>query len=109
PSLDGEAIEDVAFATFNEWKLGKKGADNGVLLVIAPAERRVRIETGKGVGGDLTDLQSNDIIRKDIAPLLKEDRFHDAIASGATAIAEALRPGAAPRPQQAPPARHDLW
>src|SRR6185503_16076501 len=108
-SLEGQDIEDVAYATFNSWEIGRKGLDNGVLLVIAPAERRVRIETGKGVGGALTDLQSNDIILKTMAPLLKEDRFHDAIASGATAIAEALRPGAAPRPQQAPPARHDLW
>jgi len=50
PSLDGQTIEDVAYGTFNGWQLGKKGKDNGVLLVIAVQEHRVRIETGKGRG-----------------------------------------------------------
>src|SRR5829696_4307836 len=89
-SLEGEAIEDVAYVTFNTWQLGKKGADNGVLLVIAPNERRIRIETGKGVGGALTDLESNEIIRDKIGPLLKQDRFKDAIAAGTDGIADAL-------------------
>jgi len=61
PSLGGEPIEDIAYTTFNTWKIGQHGADNGVLLVLAPGDRRVRIETGKGVGGALTDLQANDI------------------------------------------------
>lgn len=63
-SLGGENIEDVTHATFKEWKVGKAGLDNGVLVVWAPAERKVRIQTGKGVEGDLTDLQANDIIGK---------------------------------------------
>lgn len=58
PSLLGHSIEDAAYATANAWKLGKRGADNGVLLVIAVAERRVRIETGRGIGGALTDLRA---------------------------------------------------
>jgi uncharacterized protein len=58
-SLDGESIEDVAYKTFQTWKLGDKEKDNGVLLVIAPSERKTRIETGKGTGGALTDLQTN--------------------------------------------------
>lgn len=92
-SLEGEDIEDVAYKAFNTWKLGKKGADNGVLLVIAPAERRIRIETGKGVGGALTDLQTNDIIRKTINPLLQQDRLRDAIDQGTTAIAKTVVQG----------------
>src|SRR4051794_1362119 len=76
-SLDGENIDDAAYATFNAWKLGEKGKDNGVLLMIPPADRKVRIETGKGVGGEVTDLQSNDIIRQVIGPLLQQDRFRD--------------------------------
>ena len=93
PSVGDETIEDIAFATFNAWKLGQKGADNGVLLVIAPGERKVRIETGKGAGGGITDLQANDIIRNVIGPLLKQDRFREAIAAGADAIDKALREG----------------
>jgi uncharacterized protein len=89
-SLGGETIDDVAYTTFNTWKVGKAGRDNGVLLVIAPAERRVRIETGKGVGGALTDLQSNEIIRQHIAPKLRQNDFRGAIADGTDAIAAAL-------------------
>src|ERR1700679_3844186 len=58
-SLEGEPIDDVAYTTFNTWRVGEKGLDNGVLLVVAPNERKTRIETGKGVGGAPTDLQSN--------------------------------------------------
>ena len=50
----------------------------------------MRIETGKGVGGELTDLQSNDIIRVTIAPLLREGRYRDAVDQGTRAIADAL-------------------
>ncbi|APR85908.1 methanol dehydrogenase [Minicystis rosea] len=89
-SLEGEPIDDVAYTTFNAWGVGEKGKDNGVLLVIAPNERKVRIETGKGVGGELTDLQSNDIIRQVIAPLLQQNRFREAIDEGTGAIAKAL-------------------
>lgn len=62
PSLEGENIADVADATFNAWKIGKKSIDNGVLIVIAVLDKRSRIETGKGIEGELTDLQANDII-----------------------------------------------
>jgi uncharacterized protein len=107
-SLEGEEIEDVAYKAYNAWKLGQKGADNGVLLVIAPAERRVRIETGKGAGGALTDLQTNDIIRNNINPLLQQDRFYEAIDQGTKAIARTLVEGTPgnepPKPEaRAPP------
>jgi uncharacterized protein len=107
-SLEGEPIDDVAYKAFNTWGLGRKGADNGVLLVIAPAERKVRIETGEGVGGALTDLQSNDIIRQNIAPFLQQGRFRDAVDQGTTAIADTLVKGTPeargrhPRAQRAP-------
>jgi len=90
PSLEGEPIEDVGYQLIQTWKPGQKGKDNGVVLIIATGERRIRIETGKGVGGDLTDLQSNDIIRRRIAPLMRENRVHDAILAGVDGIAEAL-------------------
>jgi uncharacterized protein len=109
-SLEGETIDDVAYATFNAWKLGQKGKDNGVLLVIAPSERRVRIETGKGVGGDLTDLQSNDIIRTNVAPHLQQNRFFEAVDEGTNAIVSTLTHGEInPGPSKArrpPPPAH---
>jgi uncharacterized protein len=89
-SLQGQSIEDAAYTTFNTWRVGRAGLDNGVLLVIAPNERRIRIETGKGVGGQLTDLQASDIIEHRIAPQLRAGRYRDAIADGTDAIAAAL-------------------
>jgi uncharacterized protein len=92
-SLGGENIDDVAFATFKAWGVGKRGTDNGVLLVIAPTERKMRIETGKGVGDRLTDLESSHILRDKVGPLLKQDRFREAVLAGLTAIEAALDAG----------------
>ncbi len=89
-SLGGASIEDVAYDTFNKWGIGKKGLDNGVLLVIAPAERKTRIETGKGIGDRLTDIDCGIILRERVGPLLKEDRFRDAIDAALDAIEAAL-------------------
>lgn len=90
PSLGGETIEDVAYTTFNTWKIGRRDHDDGVLLVIAPNERKVRIETGKGVGGDLTDLGSFHILRDHVKPHLARGAFFDAVDDGTTAIGGAL-------------------
>jgi uncharacterized protein len=90
-SLAGNTIEDVAYQTFNTWKLGDKDRDNGVLIVIAVDERRARIEVGDGLGGALTDLQSNDIIRLKMAPLLAAGQLRPAIDAGYIAIAAAIQ------------------
>jgi uncharacterized protein len=88
-SLEGNSIEDVAYYTFKAWKLGKADQDNGVLLVVAPAERKIYITTGRGVGDRLTDLQSKEISRK-IGRHLKENQFYAGIDEGTTLIAAAL-------------------
>lgn len=95
-SLEGETRDDVAYTTARAWKVGTKGQDNGVLLLVAPNERKIFIATGKGVGGSLTDLQADEIIRTRIAPLLKQERFRDAISAGVDGIAAALGGDAAP-------------
>jgi uncharacterized protein len=96
-SLDGESIEDVGIATGRAWKLGVKGQDNGVLLIIAPVERKARIEVGKGVEGALTDLQSNDIIRGKIRPNLTpgHESYNAAVDSATDAIIADLDKGGA--------------
>ena len=66
--LEGTPIEDVAYDTFNTWGVGEKGKDDGVLLVVAPHDRKIRIETGKGVGGALPDLAVSRINREIIGP-----------------------------------------
>jgi uncharacterized membrane protein YgcG len=89
-SLAGNSVEDVAYGTFNTWHIGKKDLDNGVLLVIAPNERKTRIETGKGIGDKLTDVECAMILRERVGPLLREDRFREAIEAALEAIEAAL-------------------
>ncbi len=89
-SLEGNTIEDVAHAAFQTWHIGEAKKDNGVLLVIAPDERKVRIETGRGVEGALTDLQANDILRQHVSPHMKESNFDAAVDDGTSAIGAAL-------------------
>ena len=86
PSLDGEPIEDLTYRVAKSWGLGGKGKDNGILIAAAIAERRVRIEIGKGLTGDLTDLEASLIIRDKMRPFTKQEKWHDAFASGLGAI-----------------------
>lgn len=91
-SLGGESIEDVAYRTFNTWGLGDKQRDDGVLVVLAPTERRVRIEVGRGLGGQLTDAQSSRIVQEKIIPQMRESHFYEAARDGTRAVEEALAP-----------------
>ncbi|MBX3228611.1 MAG: TPM domain-containing protein [Labilithrix sp.] len=97
-SLGDESIEDVAYRTFNTWGIGKKGKDNGVLLAIAPNERKTRIETGKGVGHLLTDVECGRILRERLGPYLKQDRFREGIEATLDAIEAVLDERALPPP-----------
>ena len=76
-SLGGASIEDYAMAVFEAWKLGRRGQDDGVLLVVAPSERRMRIEVGYGLEGTLPDIAAGRIIRNVITP-----RFQRATSTG---------------------------
>ncbi len=90
PSLDGETIDDVGYDTAKAWKLGTAGKDNGVLLVIAPNERKMRLEVGKGLEGDLPDLAANDILRQKVGPALKNNDYAQAVAGGIDGVFAAL-------------------
>lgn len=73
--LQGADIETAANQTFRTWSVGKRGLNNGVLIMVALKERKSRIETGKGVEGEITDLQANDILTKNLNPYLKRGDF----------------------------------
>jgi uncharacterized protein len=88
-NMDGNNIEDVAYTVFNTWGVGKKDLDNGVLIVIAVSERKTRIETGKGVG-ELTDLQSNDILANTLRPFLKKGDFFGGLNATVDAASSAI-------------------
>lgn len=89
-SLDGQAIEPYANELFRAWKLGEKAKNNGVLLLVAPNERRVRIEVGYGLEGTLTDALSKVIITNAITPRFKAGDFADGIVRGVEDIITVL-------------------
>ena len=86
PTLGGESVEDFAYHTARAWSLGSEKNDDGVLLLLATGERKIRIETGKGVGGDLTDVDASRIIRDQIAPRLKSGQFGAGLTAGVDGI-----------------------
>jgi uncharacterized protein len=90
PSLQGQEIEPYANALFRTWKLGETKKNNGVLLLIAPKERRVRIEVGYGLEGTLTDAVSSLIIANAMAPRFKAGDFNGGVARGVDDIITAL-------------------
>ncbi len=89
-SLQGQEIEPYANELFRNWKLGEKTKNNGVLLLVAPNERRVRIEVGYGLEGTLTDALSKVIITNAIAPRFKAGDFSDGISRGVDDIITVL-------------------
>ena len=95
PSLEGESVESFAEQVFNTWKLGQKGKDNGVLLLVAPSERRMRIEVGYGLEGTLTDVAASRIIRNVMTPRFKEGNFGAGIEEGVAAVIGQLTGSAA--------------
>ena len=90
PSLDGEEIEPYANALFRAWKLGDAKDNTGALLLVAPKERRVRIEVGYGLEGTLTDAVSSIIISNAIAPRFKAGDFNGGVTRGVDDIITAL-------------------
>ncbi len=73
PSLEGQAIEKYSIALAREWGIGKKGADNGVLVLIAPNDREFRVEVGSGLEGDLTDADSGIMAREILVPAFRAE------------------------------------
>jgi len=108
PSLEGESLEGYALKVAEQWGIGQKGKDNGALLLIAKAERKVRIEVGYGLEGRLTDLLAGRIIDYEITPRFKQGDFDGGVIAGVAAIAEAVRgeyqgTGHAGRAKKGPP------
>lgn len=90
PSLEGEPLEEWSHRVATTWKLGQKGTDNGVLLLVALKEKKVRIEVGYGIEGTLTDLRSAHIIRNEIVPRFRSGDIPAGIQAGVAAILETI-------------------
>lgn len=88
PSLHGEIIEDVAVNTFREWGIGSKN-NNGVLLLIALEEKKIRIEVGYGLEGAIPDVVAKDIIENDLTPAFKQGTYFVGISKAVDDISKA--------------------
>ena len=97
PTIGGEGIEAYATRVFESWKLGRNGKDNGVLVVVVPQDRKMRIEVGYGLEGTLTDVASSRIIRNVMTPQFKDGNYDRGIADGVLAVIAQLegKPGVA--------------
>ena len=91
PTLDGDPIEDFSMRVVETWKLGREDADDGVLILIARDDRRMRIEVGYGLEGVLTDAQSGRIIDQLMAPRFREGDFSGGIGAAVDAVSSAIR------------------
>lgn len=100
PTTGGEAIEDFATRVTDQWKLGRAGVDDGVLLLVAMQERRMRIQTGRGVQGTLTDALSKRIIAERMTPLFRAGDFAGGIAVGVDSILAAVSGESLPPPSK---------
>jgi uncharacterized protein len=89
PSLEGEPIEDYTIRVVESWQLGKKGKDDGVLLFVAVGDRKIRIEVGYGLEGDLPDALVGRIIREVMAPAFRQGDLGFGISRAVSAISSA--------------------
>src|SRR5205807_9822366 len=98
PTTGGEAIEDFATRVTDAWQLGRKAVDDGVLFVVAKQDRKIRIHTGRGVQGTLTDALSKRIGADIVAPRFRSGDFAGGIDAGVDAIMKAIEGEALPPP-----------
>lgn len=90
-SLQGENLEEYTHRVASVWQLGQQGSDNGVLLLIAIQDRKMRIEVGYGLESTLTDVISSHIIHKDIAPYFKKQQYGQGVENGVSSIVAVLK------------------
>jgi len=91
PDLQGLTIEEYGYQLGRHWKIGQKDKDNGALLIVAPAEREVRIEVGYGLEGALTDALSSNIIHTKILPQFRNGNFDGGVTAGVDSIIAVIK------------------
>lgn len=106
PSLEGEPLFDFSHRVATAWKLGTKASDNGVLLLIAIKERKIRLEVGYGLEGQLTDARSAQIIRNEIVPRFRSGDIPAGVTAGLLAVLHTIE-GTYQAPEQPTDTRSD--
>lgn len=90
-NLGGDSVENYSEELFKEWGIGKKGTDNGVLLLVSIEDREMRIEVGYGLEGALVDSEAKWILDNSVAPFFKEGKYYEGISAGTDKIEEAIK------------------
>lgn len=86
PTLDNEVVETYAVKLFEEWGIGVKGKDNGLLILVAPNDRQARIEVGYGLEGTITDIQAKNIVDQVMLPAFKLGNYSMGIKGSVDAV-----------------------
>ena len=90
PSVEGGDVDGAAVDLFKAWGIGKKGKDNGVLILAAIEDHRARIEVGYGLEGVIPDSTAGSILRQEIFPEFKQGNYGQGLTNGAAAIAQLI-------------------
>lgn len=90
-SIEGDVLESFSIRVAEKWKIGQAGKDNGVILLAVKKERKTRIEVGRGLEGQLTDLTAGRIVQLVINPQFKRGDFNAGFTSGIRAVIDATR------------------
>ncbi|WP_108780240.1 TPM domain-containing protein, partial [Xanthomonas fragariae] len=98
PTTQPEAIEQYTQRVFDQWKIGRKGVDDGVLLLVAKDDRRVRIQPGYGLEGAIPDIVANRIIQEYLAPRFREGDYGGGIRDATATLAGLIEGEALPEP-----------
>lgn len=117
PSTQPETIEQFGIRLAEAWKIGHKGADNGIVIIVAKNDRKMRIEVGYGLEGSIPDAVAKRIVAERMAPLFKQGDFFGGLRAAVESLAQALGAPAAgdavPVPVEAAPAdtggEHPDW
>ncbi len=99
PTTEPDTIEQYGIRVVDQWKLGRKGVDDGALLLVAKNDRATRIEVGRGLEGSLTDLATKRIIAEVIVPQFRSGNFSAGIRAGIEAILRVIAGEALPPPE----------
>ena len=100
PATQPETVEQYAIRVFDQWKLGRKGMDDGVLLLVAKNDRKLRIEVGYGLEGAIPDAIAKRVMDEDIAPLFKQGNFYGGISAGTDRVSKLIEGELMPPPRR---------
>ena len=98
PTTGADSIEQYTIRVFDQWKLGRKGVDDGVLLLVAKNDRTVRIEAGRGLEGAIPDIAAGRIVREQITPAFRQGDFAGGLGAGVDSLIRLINGEALPPP-----------